>query len=339
MIGYQTVKRLVALINSAAVLMLFTTTSCWADSNVDLSIEKKKSSSGMAYTLFDTTNLDCQFRVKRPIRTDDPSIKLCIPAAFTTKENTISGIYMCDGKTENRRATLNGPGGALIVISGDSRIVDTANGALLDDNKLLERLQELRASLFQQFLLVRDGQASTYKDKTKFQRRALVQFANRQAVVESEQAMTLSEFAKALAENFDAKEALYVDMGAWDEGWYVEPQSDKKLKIGQDRSLTWRQTNWLVFRAITKPNTKGKFPADIERAFGEDAKPRTKKSKLKEFPFSQAQLRHYSRLVSFALGLGLLLQQLSRLKSRAVDWRVAGTAILLLGLAAVLSAF
>ena len=45
-----------------------------------------------------------------------------------------------------------------------------------------------------------------------------------------------------------AKNPLYTPMGGWDEGYYVDPVSKKKIIIGLSGSHTAYQSNWVLFR-------------------------------------------------------------------------------------------
>jgi hypothetical protein len=65
------------------------------------------------------------------------------------------------------------------------------------------------------------------------------------ALVESLSAITLSQFGIDLAA-LGAKQLAYTDMGPWDEGWYRNSKDNKVVTLGQDRSLTNKQSNWLV---------------------------------------------------------------------------------------------
>ncbi|MBP6611602.1 MAG: hypothetical protein KA206_11025 [Paludibacter sp.] len=43
----------------------------------------------------------------------------------------------------------------------------------------------------------------------------------------------------------DVKNALYLDMRGWSEGWY-KITNDEKMVIGEGMTSTDRQTNWRV---------------------------------------------------------------------------------------------
>lgn len=107
--------------------------------------------------------------------------------------------------------------------------------------------------------MVENGVPAHFKDKTLFQRRAIVKLKDGQtALVESKNALTLTQFGLDLKE-LGAKNALYTDMGAYDEGWYRD--ADKAVKpLGNDRSLTEKQTNWFTFRVKQTVSQDNKTP-------------------------------------------------------------------------------
>jgi hypothetical protein len=131
---------------------------------------------------------------------------------------------------------------------------------LLSQGWIDSTIIKTKASFFQQLQLVRDTQALRYgKDVSLFQRRAFVEFNNVfafPAVVESESELTLQQFADALAA-MKIRNALYLDMGGWDEGW-IRTADGKQTTIGLIRSQTARQCNWLVFSQNTNQEASKK---------------------------------------------------------------------------------
>jgi len=110
-------------------------------------------------------------------------------------------------------------------------------------------VEKNKSSLFQQFQIVVSGKAAKFKDKKLYQMRALVQFKDgRSGVIESKGDLSFKDFNLDLV-GLGVENALYTDMGAWDEGWYrnQESKEGKIVTIGNDRSKTDKQTNWLVF--------------------------------------------------------------------------------------------
>lgn len=137
-------------------------------------------------------------------------------------------------------------GGAMLIENGHCKLLATNKGATLTKN-FLDSVIQNKNSLFQQFLLVQDNKAAVFRDKSKFQRRAICKTSDGTfAVVESDKAITFEIFNNDLVA-MKMKEALYADMGAWDEGWYRNLNGQIK-KLGLDRSQTHRQSNWLLLR-------------------------------------------------------------------------------------------
>lgn len=212
----------------------------------NLETKTAKAASGMEYTLFYQGPHTATFELKRPKQSDN-SVLLCIPCAFTSYVGSIDGIYACDGRVHHKHFVSNACGGAGVIRNGSIDLISTNKGKIFTA-EYLKDLSAKRASLFQQFLVVENGVPAHFKDKTLYQRRAIVKLKDGQtAMVESKNALTLTQFGVDLKE-LGAKNALYTDMGAYDEGWYRD-SVDKAVKpLGNDRSLTEKQTNWFTFR-------------------------------------------------------------------------------------------
>ncbi|TPG65318.1 hypothetical protein [Hymenobacter nivis] len=101
-------------------------------------------------------------------------------------------------------------------------------------------------SLLLQELLVFQGKNQKLAGGSTFQRRALVEWADhRFAVVESlADDVTMQQFGEDLVA-LGARNALYLDMGGWDEGWYRA--GNNVVVLGHWRTDTAQQSNWLVF--------------------------------------------------------------------------------------------
>ncbi len=188
-----------------------------------------------------------EFTDKRPAE-DDKTVQVCVAAAFTQLGNyKIDGAYMCKGKVSNEKAINHTLGGALKIVNGKATIFPTAKGTLITD-KFLKDLALQKGSFFQQIQLISNGKASSFKDKAHFQRRAIVVFKNgKTAIMECEEALLLADFSKDLVE-LGVQNALYTDMGGWDEGFYVDPVTKKKVTIGLMKTHTAYQSNWVVFK-------------------------------------------------------------------------------------------
>lgn len=209
-------------------------------------VEIKKAKSGSTYTFFHQEKSKARFVVTRP-SAKDTSLLLCIPAAFTMQlNNTIDGFYMVEGKPFNTKAVNHRLGGAAHFVNGKISFFDTHRGAIFTP-AAMDSLKKTGGSLFQQIMIISDGKAARFKDTALFQRRAIVHFANgKTAVAENNKPIRLADFSNDLVE-LGVTEAIYTDMGSWDEGWYRDPETGKLKIIGQIRTQTARQSNWVVF--------------------------------------------------------------------------------------------
>ena len=137
--------------------------------------------------------------------------------------------------------------GAIEINDGKYRIFDTNRGALIN-KELFDKLQKAKSSMFQQFQVVKNKQAEGFTDKSHYQRRCIALMNNgERAIIESDESITLTDFAKDLVE-LGVADAVYTDMGPWDEGWYKDPATGRKVTIGHSCILTGKQTNWVVFK-------------------------------------------------------------------------------------------
>ncbi|HEY9732209.1 MAG TPA: hypothetical protein V6C89_09860 [Drouetiella sp.] len=215
--------------------------------SAELQPERVKVKSGVTYTLFPQGKLRFDFVVSRPAEANK-DIFLCVPAAFTTPENKIDGIYIANGAIGDARSPNQELGGALIIRNGKGQLVSTDRGKSITED-LLKSLEKSKGSLYQQFLIVHDCKPAPFRDKSEFQRRAVFETTDgKLGVVESDHAVSFNVFNADLVE-LGIKEALYCDMGAWDEGWYRCNPKAAVIRIGHDRSLTKRQSNWLLLKS------------------------------------------------------------------------------------------
>jgi hypothetical protein len=200
------------------------------------------------YSVFYPENLFPELRNIRPMPSDT-SIQFCIPVAFTKLENdSIDGLFIANGKVFNRFAVNHTLGGGMLIRGKEISIFKTDGGKLLTTN-WMDSIANLKQSFFQQIQLVRNNQAlELRKDQKLFQRRAIVIFnGGKIAVIESKNAITLQEFADDLVK-LKVWDAIYTDMGSFDEGWYRDQTSKAIVKMGKNRSETARQSNWLIFK-------------------------------------------------------------------------------------------
>ncbi|MBS1955782.1 MAG: hypothetical protein JST89_16480 [Cyanobacteria bacterium SZAS-4] len=217
-----------------------------------------KAASGVVYSVYPKGKLVFDFVVSRPGESQS-DIYLCIPSAFTTPSNQVDGVYISNGLIGNAHGVNKELGGAMVIKNGKAKLLSTNKGSTITE-KFLADVQKSQGSLFQQFLIVHDGKAASFKDKSKFQRRAVCETVEGTfGVVESDRPITFTTFNDDLVA-LGMKEALYCDMGAWDEGWYRSGSDSKVNRIGLDRSLTSRQSNWLILRAPKLLKEKAKKP-------------------------------------------------------------------------------
>lgn len=212
-----------------------------------IAVEQKQAISGNHYTIIHKKDCRIQFVTERPSK-NDKKIMLCIPAAFTDlTDYGVDGACISNGTRCNNKVN-HSLGGAFKIENGSYSMFSTNKGQMLTDS-FLTAIAARKGSLFQQIYIVVNGKAEKFKDINKFQRRAIVEMKDKSwAVIESLESITLADFSKDIVE-LGALNALYTDMGAWDEGWYRDPSMPKVKVIGQLRSETSRQTNWVIFRA------------------------------------------------------------------------------------------
>lgn len=213
-----------------------------------LTIELKAGASGQSnYKIIYKNSSKIDFETVRPNQ-NDTTVLLCIAAAFTKLDNyAIDGLYICKGKTGNKNEVNHRLGGAIKIINGECSFFGTDKGKLLTDS-LITDIEVKKASLFQQILMIENGNVATFKDTILFLRRGIVLFKDgKTAIAESTTPITLKTFASDLAA-LGAKDLLYTDMGAWDAGWYRNPSNGNVTALGYDHSQTAHQSNWVVFR-------------------------------------------------------------------------------------------
>ncbi|UAM99118.1 phosphodiester glycosidase family protein [Polaribacter litorisediminis] len=185
--------------------------------------------------------LDIKLHSVRPSFND--STYFCVPAAFTSPETTIEGVFIENGKVVNK-VKNNGING-FVMFSKNECIIDKLEN--LSDSIMATSISK-NHNLFQQILLVNNSnivKCELFKDR-KNTRRAIIKYGNGAIfIAETHRPVTILEFQKALVE-IGVKDALYLDMGSWSEGWY-RSSSCERLRIGELFSNTSKQTNWLTF--------------------------------------------------------------------------------------------
>lgn len=212
-----------------------------------ISIEKKIGKSKTTYTFIKKNNCKISFEHKRPDKTDK-TILACIPAAFTELTNyKVDGIYAINGKIENKKSINKTLGGVFYIENGICKVFQSGKGKLFNDS-LLKLATKNKASFFQQIQCIQNGKAASFKDQKLFQRRGIAILKdNSIAIIESYENITLKVFSEDLA-LLGVSQLIYTDMGAWDEGWYKTPATQKIVTIGRDLSQTSKQSNWIIFK-------------------------------------------------------------------------------------------
>lgn len=212
----------------------------------NISLETKTGKSGTTYTFFKKNNCRIAFTNVRPDK-KDASVLLCIPAAFTnTGNDRIDGIFAVKGEVGNADAVNKTLGGICYIEKNSCRIFQSGKGRLFNDS-LLQQVKAGHVSFFQQIQCIQNGKAASFIDKKVFQRRGIAVLKDHSiAIIESRESITLRVFSEDLAA-LGVADLIYTDMGAWDEGWYRDPENQLRKTIGRDLSQTARQSNWVVF--------------------------------------------------------------------------------------------
>jgi hypothetical protein len=206
-----------------------------------LELEFKTAMSKHNYTIWTWNDLDMDWTMTRP-SPDDETIHMCIPSAFTElSSNRVQGTFSDNGNEPYPSTHNPSVGGVCLIEDGEMRLLTKGEAKLAPDYKSKSSVDH-----FQQILIVKDGKPEKFKDLKVFQRRALVILSDgRSAIIESEKPASLAQFSHDLCE-LGADRALYVDMGAWDEGWYR--YGNGIMTIGRMKSATERQSNWVILK-------------------------------------------------------------------------------------------
>jgi hypothetical protein len=166
---------------------------------------------------------------------------LIVPSAFTHPNLSIAGAAIELGKIINPQISTQLNGFCIIAFLKPKVI----HASQMNQTQM-NQMAKVGNSLFQQDLLVQDGQALPIASATSLNLwRALVIFPDRFEVVENDVNMRRDEFQTALIK-LGAQQAIYLDMGTWSEGAYFSSQK-RVVIIGKMRKNTHKQSNWLVF--------------------------------------------------------------------------------------------
>lgn len=176
---------------------------------------------------------------KRPENT--PSNYLSVAAAFTDKDlKSTTGKLIIDGETifKNNNPKLSG---GCIIGNNSIKIIDKTNNI----DSLGKSVLNNHESYFQQALLVYNNKSIVWNlpnAELKIKRRALIEFNNQFSICESDGGLDIKRFQVALI-NIGVKNAIYLDMGSWSEGWYKSVDG-KQISIGGNNASK-SQINWL----------------------------------------------------------------------------------------------
>ena len=208
-------------------------------------VQERKTSGGQLYTLFYAHNLAVRVVTERPKAATD-ACQLSIAAAYTDlATDQPLDLLVQQGRVLQTKPTISFLDGELTIMGDTLTITHLPTGEATLQAQIA-KVHRQGGTLLLQELLVLEGKPQRFGPGNGFQRRALAEFAGRRfAVVESAaDNLPLSVFAQDLRE-LGAKNALYLDMGDWDEGWYKA--GHQVVKLGLRRTQTTRQSNWLLF--------------------------------------------------------------------------------------------
>jgi hypothetical protein len=225
--------------------LLLVLAACRQHAAPQVRVEEKQTQRGSRYTVFYPQHLAVGVVTQRPQATD-ARCQLSVAAAYTDLDTDQPlDLLVCQGHLRQTAATVGFLNGVLTIVGDTLAIGRVAPGQAPPQAQLVQASQRQGTVLLQE-LLVFEGKNQRQAGGSVFQRRALVEFANRQcAVVESvADDLEIKQFADDLLE-LGAKNALYLDMGDWDEGWYRD--GSRVITLGHRRTHTARQSNWLVF--------------------------------------------------------------------------------------------
>ncbi len=199
----------------------------------------------MDYSLITYKPINCNV-ILTAIRPDTAAtdIFFAASAAFTAKNyKEIVGRFV-GIDTVIANTTENETG--LCSLTGNQAYIGPINDSLM---YYYHAVQDENECYFQQMLLIYNEQKVECKifgkQKPTF-RRALVIKDNELLVIESLNRMNIDDFTDMMIE-IGCTDAIYMDMGTWSEGFFVDEKGDKTV-IGALRQNTKHQTNWLEFK-------------------------------------------------------------------------------------------
>jgi hypothetical protein len=231
--------------NGLLLGLLTVVAACTQKAGQAARVEARKTAAGTEYSVFYPQSLAIRVVTDRP-EAADATYQLSVAAAYTDLETYRPlDLLVYQGQLRQPKATVGFLNGVLTSI-GDSLTITQIVGGQSPPSAELARVRSQHGTMLLQELLVFQGKNLKHGEGNVFQRRALVEFAAHHfAVVESaSDYLSMQQFGDDLVE-LGATNALYLDMGDWDEGWYKD--GSQVVALGNRRTQTARQSNWLVF--------------------------------------------------------------------------------------------
>lgn len=207
--------------------------------------QQRLSANGHPYSLFYADSFAVRVVTTRP-QLDRSPYQLSVAAAYTDlATDQPLDLLVCGGRVLQAQAKVGFLDGVLTIMGDTLSITALAKGQTPPAAQL-ERVRRRHGTLLLQELVVWQGQNQRAAGGSWCQRRALVELAaHRFAVIESAfDSLSMQQFGQDLVA-LGARNALYLDMGDWDEGWCRT--SEGVVLLGMRRYQTSRQSNWLVF--------------------------------------------------------------------------------------------
>lgn len=231
--------------NGLFIGLLASLFACSPDAALEVRLAGKTTAAGRQYALFYPQGLAIRVVTRRPAVADSRN-QLSVAAAYTDLDTDLPlDLLVADGRTLQPKAKVGFLNGVLTIIDDSLKITRIPKGQS-PPGADVEHVRQQHGTLLLQELLVHEGQNQRPEGGSIFQRRALAELSgHRFVMVESlSDNVRMKQFAADLIE-LGARNALYLDMGDWDEGWYKV--GSRVVKIGYRRTETARQSNWLVF--------------------------------------------------------------------------------------------
>ena len=185
----------------------------------EVRLEGRTTAGGQQYSVFYPQGLTIRVLTTRP-DVADRTIQLSVAGAYTDLDTDRPlDLLVANGEELQPTAKVGFLDGMLTII-GDSLTITRITKGQSPPGKMLARVRQQHGTLLLQELLVFGGRSVRAAGGSVFQRRALAELAgHRFAVVESLADITMQQFAADLRE-LGAGQALNLDTGGWDAGWY-----------------------------------------------------------------------------------------------------------------------